>query len=334
MPSARIPSGALTAWGFIRTTSSSATWFCPGRELRTRDCEGKLAPARWALAPLTVGALRSPPVLPRDEETSPLESAIDPTMLDGATTIAVAVSVTLPGVVPAVVAETLCAPPAAPSVQPVVAMPFAAVTLEVAESVPPPVATAQVTGTLAMSWDVAVRTRTPIGAARAPPLGADCPSPDAIARVTPAPSEAVALPVAAIPPAVAVTVCPVPSTRPSVQLALARPCASVVACALVTPPLPAVTAQVTAAPATTLLNASRNSATTGWARAEPTAALWALPDTTVPLAIAAAVTVALKVAGVLTPRALAVAVFAPPTPVPTVQVVEAWPCALVLTVVA
>src|SRR5258705_9253841 len=132
-----------------------------------------------------------------------------------------------------------------------------------------------------------------------------------------APGVAVALNVVESAPAVAVTALG-PVAVPSVQLpSVARPAASVVCVAPVTPPPPAATANVTLAAATGLPNWSVRR-TRG---AVPTAVLTTLacksPDTLTICVAPAAVAVALKTTGV-TPDNVAVRLL-PPTVVPRVQ---------------
>ncbi len=140
------------------------------------------------------------------------------------------------------------------------------------------------------------------------------------------------------PVAVAVTVF-VPATVPSVhEVSVAIPLAFVTTGVAVTGtmlPPPAVTAKVTATPATGLLSASRTSTDGATATGSPTVSDWVVSEFDVICDAAPAVPVAVNVTGLpVRPVAVAVTVFAPAT-VPSVHEVSvAIPLAFVTTGVA
>src|SRR5881396_1088103 len=173
-----------------------------------------------------------------------------------------AVSVLLPAVVPRVQAVTT-------------AIPLASVDTAVTGlTAPPPVVTANVTATPAtglLNWS---RTSTAGVVATAVPTVADCVLPAWIVSCAAAPAVAVAVNVTGLTVPVEALSVLLPAVVPRVQaVTTAIPFASVgTAVSGLTVPPPAVTANVTATPATGLLNWSRTSTAGGVVTAVPTVA--------------------------------------------------------------
>src|SRR5881396_2383946 len=250
---------------------------------------------------------------------------------------AMAVAVNVTGVAVPAVAVSVLAPADVPSVQDViVAIPLASVMTAVGLTVPLPDATAKRTGTPAVGLSNWSRTSTAGGVATAVPTVAACVAPAWIVSCVATSAVAVAVNVTGLPvPREAVSVL-LPAVVPSVQAVVAAiPLASVdTAVTGLTVPPPDVTANVTATPATGLLNWSRMSTAGGVAIAVPTVAACVSPAWIVSCVAAPAVPVAVKVTGVPVPAAVAVSVLLPAV-VPSVHdVIVAIPLASVMTAVA
>jgi hypothetical protein len=253
----------------------------------------------------------------------------------GAPAVPVAVNVTGLPVRPLEVAVSVLVPAVVPSVHDVTAampLPFV-VTGVVGVTVPPPDATAKVTATPAtglLNWS---RTITEGGVTTAVPTVAVWAFPALMAREAAAPVVPVAVKVTGLPARpldVAVRVF-VPAVVPSVHdVTAAMPLPLVVTGVegLTVPP-PEATANVTATPATGLLNWSRTITDGGVVTAVPTVAVWAFPALIAIALAAAALTVTVAVCVTVTaPFTVAVTVFVPATVALSDPVI--WPLAFVV----
>src|SRR5881396_3032439 len=221
-----------------------------------------------------------------------------------------AVSVLLPAVVPRVQAVTT-------------AIPLASVDTAVTGlTAPPPVVTANVTATPAtglLNWS---RMSTAGGVVTAVPTVAACVSPAWIVSCVATPAVPVAVNVTGLTVPVEALSVLLPAVVPRVQdVAVAIPLASVVGFSPAMLPPPTPTVNVTATPATGLLNWSRTSTAGGVATAVPAVADCVSPAWIVSCVAAPAVPVAVNVTGLPVPME-AVSVLLPAN-VPRVQAVTA-----------
>jgi hypothetical protein len=116
-----------------------------------------------------------------------------------------------------------------------------------------------------------------------------------------------------------------PASGPRVSTACAMPLALVVELSGVMLPSPAVTAHVTAVPATGLPKLSRTTTWNGSGSSEPTDAVWLFPEDAAIWLAAAAVTVAEKLTGEPVAAATVAVAVAPPVACGSVQDVDAMP---------
>ena len=232
-------------------------------------------------------------------------------------------------------AVVVCAPAVAPSVRTVLATPDAFVTELVGFTEPPP-ATVQFTVMPATGFPFTSVTRASWGVASVLPTGPVRLSPENLASTELVPAVPVALNVIGLPVSpVALAVNPfapaVAPRRHDVSAAIPLAAVEIGAVGAITPP-PAVTAQVTATPATALPLASRAMTEGGVATVAPATAVWPPPACSASCVAGPAVIVIVPEVTLVIPVEAKVSVRGPTVPVIRNPLKIAAPVALVTTV--
>jgi hypothetical protein len=243
---------------------------------------------------------------------------------------AVAVSVNVAGVeIPETEAVTVFVPAMVPVVNRHWVCPEMFVVVAQLESAPPPAVAAHATVTPETALEFASFTTAMRVPERRDPAVPDCPLPDRTAMLAAAPAVVVSVNVAGVEtPATLAVIVFVPTEGPVVSVHCESPDPFVVL-QLETDPPPAVTVQLTEAPATGFEFESVTKATRGDETAEPAVAVCPLPDKTAILAAVPKDPLSVNAAGVATPATDAVMVLVPAV-IPVVKLHWACPAPFVV----